>query len=73
MRGNILIDYKQLGLDFRLWAVEIQFNIGVVLAKLGQLESAITEWIDASASAKQSKQIHIAALDEVIKNHGNVH
>ncbi|KAJ3357487.1 hypothetical protein GGF32_001034 [Allomyces javanicus] len=39
-RGNLIIDYRQLGLDFRLYACEILFNQALAFAQLGETVAA---------------------------------
>ncbi|KNE69084.1 hypothetical protein AMAG_13954 [Allomyces macrogynus ATCC 38327] len=39
-RGNLVIDYHQLGLDFRLYACEVLFNQALSFAQLGETVTA---------------------------------
>ena len=40
LRGNVRIDYKQLGLNFKLYACEVLHNRAIALAFLGQVDLA---------------------------------
>ncbi|KNE73079.1 hypothetical protein AMAG_17233 [Allomyces macrogynus ATCC 38327] len=39
-RGNLVIDYRQLGLDFRLYACEVLFNQALAFAQIGETVAA---------------------------------
>ncbi|CAJ1068686.1 NADPH oxidase activator 1-like [Xyrichtys novacula] len=40
MRGNIVIDYKQLGLRFKLYSWQVLYNAAAVYCRMGQWEQA---------------------------------
>ncbi|KAI8852280.1 hypothetical protein BC829DRAFT_440726 [Chytridium lagenaria] len=47
LRGNLLIDYTQLGLSFKLFACEVSFNRGLCFAALNQVGAALADFDDA--------------------------
>ncbi|KAJ3095928.1 hypothetical protein HDU97_006353 [Phlyctochytrium planicorne] len=47
LRGNLLIDYTQLGLPFKLYACEVSFNRGLCFAALRQTDAALADFDDA--------------------------
>ncbi|XP_062990697.1 neutrophil cytosol factor 2 [Elgaria multicarinata webbii] len=58
LRGNNLIDYKILGLQFKLLACEVLYNIALAHAKLEEWKKAeehLTKAIQLKAGARQSK------------------
>jgi tetratricopeptide (TPR) repeat protein len=65
MRSNLVIDYKQLGLDYRLSSCEIMFNRGVCKLRLGEEGPAFEDML--AARAMKGKPEH-AIVDEVCKS-----
>lgn len=51
MRGNVVIDYKQLGLRFKLYSWQVLYNAAAVYCRMGQWEQAR----DVLLSASQEK------------------
>ncbi|KAJ3213150.1 hypothetical protein HDU67_003237 [Dinochytrium kinnereticum] len=47
LRGNLLIDYTQLGLEFKLYACEVTYNRGLCFVALKQVEVALVDFDDA--------------------------
>ncbi|KAJ8375485.1 hypothetical protein SKAU_G00060650 [Synaphobranchus kaupii] len=68
LRGNQLIDYKPLGLRYKLYACEILHNIALAQAQLGQWEKAQENLLTALSLKTESKHGHIdKALESVLK------
>ncbi|KAJ3111962.1 hypothetical protein HDU96_005101 [Phlyctochytrium bullatum] len=47
LRGNLVIDYNQLGLAYKLYACEVSFNRGLCFAAVGQIDAAMADFDDA--------------------------
>ncbi|KAJ3108141.1 hypothetical protein HDU97_002053 [Phlyctochytrium planicorne] len=47
LRGNLVIDYTQLGLAYKLYACEVSFNRGLCFAAVGQTDAAMADFDDA--------------------------
>ncbi|KAF4089759.1 hypothetical protein AMELA_G00069730 [Ameiurus melas] len=68
LRGNHLIDYKPLGLMYKLCACEVQHNIGLVHAQMGKWENAQESLLLALKLRTDSKSNHIdKALESILK------
>ncbi|KAG7488772.1 hypothetical protein MATL_G00038520 [Megalops atlanticus] len=68
LRGNQLIDYKPLGLRYKLYACEILHNVALAQAQLGQWEKAQESLLVALSLKTESKHGHIdQALESVLK------
>ncbi|CAM4526381.1 unnamed protein product [Leuciscus chuanchicus] len=68
LRGNQLIDYKPLGLRYKLYACEVLHNIGLVQAQLGKWEKAQEHLLTALSLRADAKFSHIDhALDAILK------
>lgn len=65
MRGNALIDYKQLGLEFRLYYAEVMFNRGMVQFLMGLNENAFDDL--ALASQAKMERSH-DMIDQVLRS-----
>ncbi|KAL5483803.1 hypothetical protein EMCRGX_G020218 [Ephydatia muelleri] len=69
LRGNVLIDYKQLGLQYKLYSCEIMYNKAYVYAQTGRRSDAQEEMEKASAMSEKSSEnrhkIISAALDDM--------
>lgn len=69
LRGNMLIDYKQLGLQYKLYACEIMYNTAYVYAQMGRRSDAQEEMEKASESSEQSSEnrhkIISSAMDDM--------
>lgn len=48
MRGNVVIDYKQLGLRFKLFSWQVLYNAAAVYCRMGQWEQAREVLLSAS-------------------------
>ncbi|XP_035514740.1 NADPH oxidase activator 1 [Morone saxatilis] len=48
MRGNMVIDYRQLGLQFKLYSWQVLFNAAAVYCRMGQWEQAREVLVSAS-------------------------
>jgi len=67
LRGNMLIDYEQLGLKFRLYSCEILFNRGLCYLYLGQQEQGMGDFVYAQKE-KQTEEHNV--IDEAIQDGG---
>ncbi|KAF5899018.1 neutrophil cytosol factor 2, partial [Clarias magur] len=68
LRGNQLIDYKPLGLMYKLYACEVLHNIGLVYAEMGKWENAQENLLSADKLRTDSKFSHIdKALESILK------
>ncbi|MCJ8731758.1 hypothetical protein PDJAM_G00203170 [Pangasius djambal] len=68
LRGNHLIDYKPLGLMYKLYACEVLHNIGLVYAQMGKWENAQENLLLALNIRIESKFSHIdKALESILK------
>ncbi|XP_028271048.1 NADPH oxidase activator 1 isoform X2 [Parambassis ranga] len=48
MRGNVVIDYRQLGLRFKLYSWQVLYNAAAVYSRMGQWERAMEVLLSAS-------------------------
>uniref|UniRef100_A0A3B5AZB2 NADPH oxidase activator 1-like n=1 Tax=Stegastes partitus TaxID=144197 RepID=A0A3B5AZB2_9TELE len=65
MRGNVVIDYKQLGLRFKLYSWQVLYNAAAVYCRMGQWEQARDVLLSASQE-KGGRGTNIeAALDSI--------
>ncbi|KAJ3081446.1 hypothetical protein HK102_002334, partial [Quaeritorhiza haematococci] len=55
MRGNLLIDYTQIGLNIKLYACEVAFNRGLCFLQLQQIEAGLAEIEDAARTRPNDK------------------
>jgi len=70
LRGNLLIDYKQLGLQYKLYSCEILYNRAYVLCHKGRNAEAREELEKAkqiAADASESRQRIVNAALENMK------
>ncbi|KAF4110946.1 neutrophil cytosol factor 2 [Onychostoma macrolepis] len=68
LRGNQLIDYKPLGLRYKLYVCEVLHNIGLVQAQLGKWEKAQENLLTALSLRADAKFSHVDhALDAILK------
>ncbi|CAG8489796.1 11551_t:CDS:10 [Paraglomus brasilianum] len=67
LRGNMLIDYEQLGLKFRLYSCEVLFNRGLCYLYLGQTEKGLDDFAYA-AKEKQTEEHDV--IDEAMSIQG---
>ncbi|XP_045891349.1 NADPH oxidase activator 1-like isoform X1 [Micropterus dolomieu] len=68
MRGNMVIDYKQLGLRFKLYSWQVLYNAAAVYCQMGQWEKAREVLLSASQERGGSRGGNIeVALDSILK------
>ncbi|KAK5931797.1 hypothetical protein CgunFtcFv8_003564 [Champsocephalus gunnari] len=68
MRGNTVIDYKQLGLRFKLYSWQVLYNAAAVYCRMGQWEQAREVLLSASQERGEVRGGNIeAALDSVLR------
>ncbi|XP_052004940.1 neutrophil cytosol factor 2-like isoform X1 [Xyrauchen texanus] len=68
LRGNQLIDYKPLGLRYKLYVCEVLHNMGLVQAQLEKWEKAQENLLTALNFRADTKSSHIdIALDAILK------
>ncbi|XP_064396169.1 neutrophil cytosol factor 2-like isoform X2 [Halichondria panicea] len=69
LRGNLLIDYKQLGLQYKLYSCEVQYNRAYTLSKMGRAAEAKKELEEAKESAanfsESRHKIILSALENI--------
>ncbi|XP_051806682.1 NADPH oxidase activator 1 [Acanthochromis polyacanthus] len=65
MRGNVVIDYKQLGLRFKLYSWQVSYNAAAVYCRMGQWEQATDVLLLASQGGRGTNID--AALDSIAK------
>uniref|UniRef100_UPI00358F7093 NADPH oxidase activator 1 n=1 Tax=Myxine glutinosa TaxID=7769 RepID=UPI00358F7093 len=69
LRGNALIDYKQLGLRFKLYACEVLQNMALVLAVLKRWDNAIKVLGRAKDTCQKHKHQTLEGALEAAKHH----
>ncbi|XP_040897424.1 NADPH oxidase activator 1-like isoform X2 [Toxotes jaculatrix] len=68
MRGNMVIDYRQLGLRFKLYSWQVLYNAAAVYCRMGQWEQAGDVLLSASQEKGGSRGGNIeVALDSVLR------
>ncbi|KAF9277077.1 hypothetical protein BGZ74_003455, partial [Mortierella antarctica] len=67
LRGNMVIDYTQLGLDFKLYSCQVLFNRALCHIELGEMDLAMTDLWRATRE-KQTKAHDI--LDQALRDKG---
>ncbi|XP_055063346.2 neutrophil cytosol factor 2 [Misgurnus anguillicaudatus] len=68
LRGNQLIDYKPLGLTYKLYACEVLYNMGLIHAQTGKWEKAQENLLTALSLRAEAKFNHIDnALEAILK------
>ncbi|KAF8982992.1 hypothetical protein BGZ46_000213 [Entomortierella lignicola] len=67
LRGNLVIDYTQLGLDFKLYSCQVLFNRAICYFELNETDLAMTDLWRASRE-KQTKEHDI--LDQALRDKG---
>ena len=70
LRGNQIIDYTQLGLDFSLCSCEVLFNRGLCYIYLQQMEAGMQDLNYASKEKLPGKDHDV--IDEAIKEEAQV-
>ncbi|XP_040011905.1 NADPH oxidase activator 1 [Xiphias gladius] len=68
MRGNMVIDYRQLGLRFKLYSWQVLYNAAAVYCRMGQWEQAREVLLSASQERGGSRGGNIeVALESVLR------
>ncbi|KAF8448682.1 hypothetical protein L210DRAFT_3756579 [Boletus edulis BED1] len=67
LRGNEAIDYDQLGLKFKLFSAEIEFNKGLAQVNLGYVEQGMADMQEASRLKVTDEH---SVIDEAIQARG---
>jgi len=67
LRGNVLIDYDQLGLKFRLFSCEVLFNRGLCHISLGQTKEGMA---DLRFASKETQTLEHDVIDEALLSKG---
>ncbi|KAK5870476.1 hypothetical protein PBY51_003418 [Eleginops maclovinus] len=67
MRGNTVIDYRQLGLRFKLYSWQVLYNAAAVYCRMGQWEQAREVLLSASQERGVRGGNIEAALDSVLR------
>ncbi|EIW78752.1 hypothetical protein CONPUDRAFT_108764 [Coniophora puteana RWD-64-598 SS2] len=70
LRGNREIDYKQLGLGFKLFSCEVLFNRGLAKLCIGAKQDGLSDLRDAARSKVVAKH---AIIDEAVRNGSEGH
>ncbi|SAM09715.1 hypothetical protein [Absidia glauca] len=65
LRGNRVINYRQLGLDFTLYACEVLYNRGICHLNMGSRQTGMED-LDLAQQLKMNHQHEI--IDQVIQN-----
>ncbi|KAF9186711.1 hypothetical protein BGZ51_001792 [Haplosporangium sp. Z 767] len=68
LRGNMVIDYTQLGLDFKLYSCQVLFNRALCYIELGEMDLGMTDLWRATRE-KQTKDHDL--LDQALRDKGN--
>lgn len=64
LRGNLLIDYKQLGLDYKLFSCEVLYNRGLCYLFMGEDEAGTADLYDAQ---KEKQSADHDVIDQAIE------
>ncbi|KAM3611188.1 uncharacterized protein V6R79_014697 [Siganus canaliculatus] len=68
MRGNVVIDYKQLGLRFKLYSWQVLYNAAAVYCRMGQWEQARDVLLSISQEKGGGRGGNIeVALDSIVR------
>uniref|UniRef100_A0A3P8UP64 NADPH oxidase activator 1 n=1 Tax=Cynoglossus semilaevis TaxID=244447 RepID=A0A3P8UP64_CYNSE len=68
MRGNMVIDYRQLGLQFKLYSWQVLYNAAAVHSRMGQWEQASEVLMTASQENGGSRAANLeVALNYVLR------
>eukprot|EP00117_Sycon_ciliatum_P028514 scpid89251/ scgid1207/ Neutrophil cytosol factor 2; 67 kDa neutrophil oxidase factor; Neutrophil NADPH oxidase factor 2; p67-phox len=71
LRGNLLIDYRELGLKHILWEYQVLFNLAVVYVQLGLNRHADQYYAKAKISHAKAKEVAITkevSLETALRN-----
>ncbi|KAF9962430.1 hypothetical protein BGZ70_008040, partial [Mortierella alpina] len=67
LRGNMVIDYTQLGLDFKLYSCQVLYNRALCYIEVGELDLGMTDLWRATRE-KQTKDHDL--LDQALRDKG---
>ncbi|KAG1439187.1 hypothetical protein G6F56_012370 [Rhizopus delemar] len=67
MRGNSIINYNQLGLQFRLYACEVLFNRGICQLKQGKIDAGLTDLYYAQKAGTTGEH---TIIDQAVRDRG---
>ncbi|CAO3703425.1 unnamed protein product [Rhizopus stolonifer] len=67
MRGNSIINYNQLGLQFRLYACEVLFNRGICQLRQGKMDAGLTDLYYAQKAGTTGEH---AIIDQAVRDRG---
>ncbi|KAG0210862.1 hypothetical protein BGX28_008829 [Mortierella sp. GBA30] len=67
LRGNMVIDYTQLGLDFKLYSCQVLFNRALCYIELGEMDLGMTDLWRATRE-KQTKAHDM--MDQALRDKG---
>ncbi|RUS18785.1 hypothetical protein BC938DRAFT_475894 [Jimgerdemannia flammicorona] len=67
LRGNNIINYTQLGLNFRLYACEVLFNRGICHLYIGRIDAGLTDLYHAQKD-KQTEEHDV--IDQAVLDRG---
>ncbi|KAF9433643.1 hypothetical protein BGZ76_009175 [Entomortierella beljakovae] len=67
LRGNMVIDYTQLGLDFKLFSCQVLYNRALCYIEIGEMDLAMTDLWRASRE-KQTPEHDM--LDQALRDKG---
>lgn len=68
LRGNMTIDYEQLGLKFRLYSCEVLFNKGLSLIYMGREDEGLADLAEARKEKQTSEH---SVIDEAYGDRGD--
>ncbi|XP_058491193.1 NADPH oxidase activator 1 [Solea solea] len=68
MRGNVVIDYRQLGLQFKLYSWQVLYNTAAVYCRMGQWDQANKVLLSANQERGGGRGGNIeVALDNILR------
>ncbi|KAI9277568.1 hypothetical protein BY458DRAFT_453140 [Sporodiniella umbellata] len=67
MRGNDIINYYQLGLQFRLYSCEALFNRGICQLKQGKMDAGLTDLYHAQTAGTTTEH---TIIDQAVRDQG---
>ena len=70
LRGNLCINYEQLGLNFPLFSCEVLFNRGLSYIYLGDMEQGMQD-LEYALKEKQTEEHTV--IDEAIRDQAEVY
>lgn len=67
LRGNLYIDYTQLGLKYKLHSSVVYFNRGIYLSRLGQDSEATATLKEAARLAENIEDVDLRPISQVLR------